>query len=115
MYETPRQPLLPRRKFYRRLARNASVGFVLICLSLAIGMVGYHTLAGLPWIDAFLNAAMIASGMGPVDVLRSQGAKIFAGLYAIFSGIALISSVAVVFAPLVHRMLHKFHLEESKD
>jgi hypothetical protein len=97
------------------MARNASLGFALIVVSLTIGTAGYHWLAALDWIDAFLNAAMILSGMGPVDALHTTTAKLFAGCYAIFSGIALISTSAIVFAPLVHRVLHKFHLAESKD
>ena len=115
MYEKRHQPLLPRHKFYRRLARNATCGLVLVVVSLAIGMLGYHALEGLPWIDAFLNAAMILSGMGPVDILHHPSAKLFAGCYAIFSGIALISTAAIMLAPLVHRVIHKFHLDESKD
>lgn len=115
MYEKRHEPLLPRKKFYRRIARNASLGFGLIVVSLTLGTAGYHWLADLGWVDAFLNAAMILSGMGPVDVLHTTVAKIFAGCYAIFSGIALISTAAIVFAPLVHRVLHKFHLAESKD
>src|SRR5262249_33635542 len=103
MYEKRHEPLLPRAQFYRRIARNAMVGLVMVVISLSIGIVGYHWLEGLSWLDSFLNAAMILSGMGPVDVLHHSAAKIFAGCYAIFSGIALISTAAIVFAPLVHR------------
>jgi len=113
MFERRTEKLLARPQFYRRVARNASYGLVLVALSLAVGMVGYHGLEHLPWPDAFLNAAMILSGMGPVDPLHSTAAKIFAGCYAIFSGIALISTAAIMFAPIVHRALHKFHLAES--
>ncbi len=115
MYERRQDPLLPRGQFYRRVARNAAVGLWLVVFSLSIGMAGYHWLEGLGWLDAFLDAAMILSGMGPVDPLHHASAKIFAGCYAIFSGIALISTAAIVFAPVVHRVLHKFHLEEAKD
>lgn len=115
MFERRHQKLLPRREFYRRLARSFSYGLGLIFLSLVIGTAGYHTLADEAWIDAFLNASMILSGMGPVSELHSTGAKLFAGCYAIYSGIALISTVAVVFAPLVHRLIHRFHLENEKD
>jgi hypothetical protein len=115
MYEKRHEPLLPPRLFYRRIARNASYGLALVVFSLAIGMAGYRLFEGLAWIDAFLNAAMILSGMGPVDILRHSSAKVFAGCYAIFSGIALISTAAIVFAPVVHRVIHKFHLAEGKD
>lgn len=88
----------------------------LIVLSLLIGIVGYHTLADLGWTDSFLNAAMILSGMGPVAELHSRAAKVFAGVYAIYSGIALISTAALIFAPVVHRFLHRFHMEtEAED
>lgn len=113
MFEHRAQPLLSRPQFYRRLARSFSVGMVLILASLAIGMLGYHTLAELSWSDAFLNASMILSGMGPVAELHTRTAKIFAGCYAIYSGIALISTAAVIFAPLIHRILHRFHLAED--
>lgn len=76
-------------------------------------MIGYHTLGGLSWVDSFLDAAMILSGMGPVAELQGTGAKVFAGCYALFSGIALISTAGVILAPLVHRALHKFHLEDT--
>jgi hypothetical protein len=84
-------------------------------VSLAVGMLGYHFLGGLAWIDAFLNASMILSGMGPVDMLSTFGAKLFAGLYALYSGLALIATAALVLAPILHRFLHRFHLEDSKD
>jgi len=75
--------------------------------------VGYHCLEQLPWIDAFLNAAMILSGMGPVATLQTNAGKLFAGCYALFSGIALITILGIIFAPVVHRFLHKFHLEDE--
>ena len=113
MFERRDEPLLPRRKFYHRLARSAGYGTVLILASLVVGTLGYHLLERLAWIDAFLNAAMILSGMGPVGELHHASAKIFAGCYAIYSGIALITSVGVIFAPLLHRLLHQFHLKED--
>lgn len=90
-----------------------ALGGGLIAGSLAVGMLGYHGLEDLSWIDAFLNAAMILSGMGPVGELHHSGAKLFAGCYAIYSGIALISTAALVFAPVVHRVMHRFHLEDE--
>jgi hypothetical protein len=94
-----------------RLAWNGALGAILIIGSLAIGVLGYHVTAGLGWIDSLLNASMILTGMGPVDELHTDGAKIFASLYAIFSGVAFLTIVAVLMAPLVHRFLHRFHLE----
>ena len=86
-FESIDQPLAPRAQFFRRLGANIALALVLIAASLFAGMAGYHWLGGLGWIDAFLNAAMILSGMGPVDSLQTDGAKIFAGLYAIYSGL----------------------------
>jgi hypothetical protein len=80
-------------------------------VSLGIGMAGYHGFENQTWLDAFLNAAMILSGMGPVAPIQTAGGKLFAGCYALFSGLALITTVAVVFAPLFHRFLHKFHMD----
>ena len=113
MFESRTKPLLPRHVYYRRIARNTALGAVVLVISLGIGMVGYHELEGLRWIDAFLNAAMILSGMGPVAVIQTNAGKIFAGCYAIFSGIALISILGIIFAPVVHRALHRFHLEDE--
>ena len=113
MYEHHTKPLLPRREYYRRIARNVVLGLFVIVFSLGLGMLGYHHYEKLPWIDAFLNAAMILSGMGPVATLQNDAAKLFAGLYALYSGIALISIMGIIFAPIVHRFLHKFHLEDD--
>lgn len=116
MFESRTKPLLPRRVYYRRIARNAALSGVVLVIALGIGMIGYHALENLPWVDAFLNAAMILSGMGPVATIQTTPGKIFAGCYAIFSGIALISILGIIFAPVVHRALHKFHLEdETRD
>ena len=115
MFEHRKQKLLPRREFIRRLGWSIAAGTVLITFSLSIGMIGYHHFDGLPWIDAFLDAAMILSGMGPVSPLRSDAAKHFAGCYAIYCGIALIATTGVILAPVIHRALHKFHLEDSPD
>lgn len=106
-----RQPLPPRQQFLRRLVRSALAGLAVVGVSLAVGMLGYHGLEGLTWLDAFLNASMILAGMGPVDTLQTAGGKLFAGCYAIYSGIALLTSVGLMVAPLVHRFLHRFHLE----
>jgi hypothetical protein len=114
MFERRNKHLLPRKEFYKRVARHASLGFAVIVVSLGIGMIGYHTFENLSWIDAFVNAAMILSGMGPLGELHTDGGKIFAGCYAIFSGLALIAILGIIFAPVIHRALHKFHLEEKE-
>jgi hypothetical protein len=114
MFESRNKHLLPRREYFHRLAHHAMLGVVVILVSLGIGMIGYHTLEKLSWIDAFVNASMILSGMGPVATLQTAAGKIFAGCYALFSGIALISVVGIIFAPVIHRFLHKFHLEDKE-
>lgn len=106
--------LLPRREFIRRLGWSIAAGGVLIVISLTIGILGYHWIAELSWIDAFLDASMILSGMGPMSPLHSDTAKFFAGCYAIYCGIALIGTTGVILAPVIHRALHKFHLEDSE-
>jgi hypothetical protein len=108
--QTP-APLLPRREYFARFARSLGLGLSIIAVCLGIGMVGYHGLEKLSWIDAFLNAAMILSGMGPVATLQTTAGKLFAGCYALFSGLALISIIALIMAPVVLRFLHKFHLD----
>ena len=115
MFEHRRQPLLPRRVFYGRLARSTGIGFLIILLSLAIGMAGYHFLEKMSWLDAYANAAMILSGMGPLGPMQTNAGKFFAGCYALYSGLALITSIGVIFAPVYHRFLHKFHLETQKE
>jgi len=116
MFEHRHQPLVPTAVFLRRLARSGLAFVLLIGVSLAIGTTGYHWIAGLPWIDALLNASMILTGMGPVDRLESSGAKLFASGYSLFSGVAFLTSVGVLGAPVIHRLMHRFHLgldEES--
>jgi hypothetical protein len=115
MYERRSNPLLSRHKFYHRMKRSVMMALALIGGSLIIGMAGYHFFENLGWVDSFANASMILSGMGPLGELKTNGGKIFAGCYALFSGVAFLTSVAVVFAPLFHRFIHKFHLESEKD
>jgi hypothetical protein len=111
MYESRHMPLLPRAAFLRRMAGSATVGFALIALSLWAGMLGYHVCEHQSWLDAFINAAMILSGMGPLLSPQTAAGKVFAGIYALYSGFALIMITAITFSPLVHRILHRFHLE----
>jgi hypothetical protein len=114
MFEHRSKPLLPRRQYYLRLARSVSIGLMVIVLALGFGMVGYRAFEGMSWVDAFVNAAMILSGMGPVSSLQTEGGKIFAGCYALFSGLAFFAILGIIFAPAVHRFLHRFHVEEAK-
>jgi hypothetical protein len=113
MYEHHTSPLLPFRDFLFRMARHFGVVVALILVSLAAGIVGYHALGGLRWVDSFLNAAMILGGMGPVDELHNDPAKIFAGCYALYSGLVLIAVAGIMIAPVAHRLLHKLHVEDE--
>jgi hypothetical protein len=113
VYEHHDQPLLTRRAFLVRMLRHSILSVVLLAGSLVLGIVGYMALAHLRFVDAFLNAAMILGGMGPVDLLLDDGAKIFAGLYALYSGIVFLVVVGVVFAPIFHRIIHRLHLDAT--
>ena len=115
MTKLPRDRLLPPREFVLRLGWSVAAGACLIAFSLSIGMLGYHYIAKLSWIDAFLDASMILSGMGPMSPLPDDAAKLFAGCYAIYCGIALLGTTGVILAPVIHRSLHKFHLEWNGD
>lgn len=112
-FERRRDALLSRAAFFRRLGRHLALASVIVGASLGIGVLGYHHLGGLPWVDSLLNASMILGGMGPVDALKSDAAKIFASVYALFSGLVFIGVAGILAAPLVHRLLHRFHLEED--
>lgn len=114
MYEHRHHPLLPKKEYYRRILRNFLSTLIVIAGSLLLGMAGYHFIEKLSWIDALLNASMILTGMGPVDVMHTTAGKVFASIYAIFSGVIFLTSVAFILAPVAHRFLHKFHLEEEK-
>ena len=114
MYEHRSEPLLPRREYLGRIARSLRRAALLLIVALGLGMVGYHFLENLSWIDAFVNASMILSGMGPLNPMQTSAGKLFAGCYALFSGLAFITIMGVIFAPVFHRFLHKFHLEQSK-
>ena len=114
-YESRREPLLGRWQFAPRLAANCGVAAVLIALSLVGGMCGYWYFEGMSWIDVFANASMILSGTGPLSLLNTWAGKLFAGIYAIYSGLVLILASGVILAPLFHRVLHSFHLESEQD
>ena len=98
-----------------RLARWTAAAGIILLGSLALGVVGYHFLNGLPWIDALLNASMIAGGMGPVDPVKTSAAKLFASFYALYCGMAIISGAGVLFAPIFHRFLHSFHIDAEEE
>jgi hypothetical protein len=111
-YESRKQALASRRHYIQRVLASIVIAAVLIGVSLFIGMLGYAHLEGMSWLDAFLNAAMILSGMGPVETLKTNSGKLFAGCYAIYSGFVVVLSAGFVFAPVVHRILHRFHVDE---
>lgn len=113
MFERKHEKLAPRRVFVRRLAASAAIAGLLAAFALLIGIVGYHWLAGLGWIEALLNASMILGGMGPVDTLTNVSAKVFASCYALFSGLVFIAVMGITLSPLAHRMLHTFHVDED--
>jgi hypothetical protein len=113
-FEHRRQPLVSKQSFVRRLVFAAVLSAVLLAVWTVVGMIGYHTLAGLGWVDAFLNSAMIVGGMGPVDVLNNQSAKVFAGFYAILSGVIFLSVFGLLIGPVFHRFMHRFHLDTEE-
>ena len=113
-FEHRGQPLLPRHRFLQRVARHGLLGLGLLAAALGIGVVGYHTFAGLGWIDSIHNASMILAGMGPVDPMPTPGSKLFASAYAIFSGVVFLGTVGVFLSPIVHRFLHRFHFETDE-
>ncbi len=110
MFEHKQAPLLPKPVYYKRIAAHFGMACGIIFASLVMGICGYHFFEGLPWLDSLLNASMILSGMGPVNELHTHAGKLFASFYALFSGVAFISTIGILFAPLVHRFFHKFHL-----
>lgn len=114
MYEHHKQPLASRKVFARRLALNGLVGSLLLAFSLLTGVLGYHFLEHLSWIDALLNASMILGGMGPVNEMKTDAGKLFASFYAMYSGVILLASVGILIAPIFHRFMHHFHLADEK-
>jgi hypothetical protein len=114
-FEHKSKPLLSWPAFIGRLTRHFLGSVCLIFAALGVGILGYHDLENLPWIDSLLNASMILGGMGPVDPVKTTAGKLFASFYALFSGIVFLVAVGVIFAPLFHRFLHKFHLSEDDN
>jgi hypothetical protein len=113
--ERQSDPLLPAPLFANRLLLSCALATTILALALGLGVLGYHALAGLGWIDALLNASMILSGMGPVDQLSNDRAKIFASGYALFGGVVFITSMGVMATPILHRFMHRFHMDEESD
>lgn len=115
-YERRHHPLAPMHVYRRRQLASLGVAGIVLGVSLTVGIAGYHWAGGLPWLDALVNASMILGGMGPVDPITRPAGKWFASAYALYSGVALLTSVGIIFAPGVHRLLHKFHIEvEGED
>jgi len=115
MFEHRSERLASQSVFARRVLRYGLITVGIILFSLGIGMLGYHYLESLSWVDSLLNASMILGGMGPVDTLRTDAGKVFASFYALYSGIILLASVGVLATPIFHRLLHRFHLELEGD
>lgn len=101
--------------FIRRVIRSIVIGTVMIIAALLIGMLGYHFFEGMSWIDAFVNASMILSGMGPMGTLNTASGKLFAGFYALFSGLLFILIVGIIFGPIAHRFFIRWHIEDKRD
>jgi hypothetical protein len=115
MFEHRRQPLVSRRVFVGRLLWSGVAFTGFIGFSLGVGTLGYHLVAGLDWLESLLNASMILTGMGPVDEMVTPAAKVFAIGYALFSGVAFLTSIGVLAAPILHRLFHRFHLESDEN
>ncbi len=113
MFERKHEKVVPAPVFLGRVLVYLGFALLLIGVALAIGIAGYHWIAGLSWIDSLLNASMILGGMGPVNSLTGVGAKVFASLYALFSGLVFIAVMGIIFTPVVHRMLHSFHVDDK--
>jgi len=115
MLERRHAPLAPRSVFLRRVAAAVAIAAAAVLVSLAVGMWGYEHFEHLAWRDAFLNAAMLLGGMGPVETPVTNGGKLFAGLFALYAGLLLLVSVGLMLTPVVHRLMHRFHLEEQDE
>jgi hypothetical protein len=113
MYEKKGDKLLSWPRFAKRMALSLGLTLGIVSIALIAGVLGYHFIAGLPWIDALLNAAMILTGMGPVDPMKDSASKLFATAYALFSGVVFLSAVGIFLAPVFHRIIHSFHIDED--
>ena len=115
MYEARHRRVLSRARFLRRVALHFTAAIALVIASLLAGMAGYGYFEGLPWRDAFLNAAMLLGGMGPVETPQTPGGKLFAGAYALYAGLMFLVTAGIIVAPLIHRLLHRFHWNDSES
>ncbi len=113
MFEHISEPLLSPRAFALRVARSVAVAMAIVLLSLLLGMLGYRTFEGLSWLDAFLNAAMLLGGMGPVALPVTEYGKLFAGIYALYCGLVVIMAAGIMLTPLAHRLMHSLHLDDD--
>ena len=112
MYEHRKQPVVPLRKFYRRVLNNVLIASGIMFICLLIGVAGYHYTANIPWLDALHNASMILSGMGPVVEIKTVSGKWFSSGYALFSGVVFITNIGIILAPAIHRLFHRLNLEK---
>jgi len=115
MFERRTEKLLPWPRFIGRLVFSFLLTVAIVVTALLIGILGYHFIVRLAWVDALLNASMILTGMGPVAEMKDTPSKVFASLYALFSGVVFLSAVSIVLAPIFHRILHKFHLDDEDE
>ncbi|HEY3025118.1 MAG TPA: hypothetical protein VGJ55_03100 [Pyrinomonadaceae bacterium] len=115
VFERRNQKLAPRSVFVKRQLFSLAIGLTLLGCFLLIGIAGYHWIAGLDWIDSLLEASMILGGMGPINPPQTSGAKVFASLYALFSGVIFIALMGIILSPLAHRMLHRFHVDDKDE
>jgi hypothetical protein len=111
MYENRSQPVISRTRWYLRMLRSLRLALVVVGLSLLAGIIGYHLLGALSWVDSFLEASMILGGEGPIAPMQNDAVKIFASLYALFSGFVLLAAAGIILAPALHRLMHHFHQE----
>jgi hypothetical protein len=115
MYEKLGESLLPWPKFAKRMAMSLLVTLGIVFMALLVGVMGYHRIAHLTWIDSILNASMILTGMGPVDPMKDTASKLFASAYALFSGVVFLSAVSIMLAPVFHRVVHAFHMDDDES
>lgn len=115
MFEKRKEPLLARNAFFKRVLRYAAIAIAIDAGSLAIGVLGYRLFEGFSWTDSLLNAAMLLGGMGPVNALHTKAGKLFASFYAIYCGVVFLVVAGVLFAPVIHRFMHHFHLESNES
>ena len=115
MFENKKNPLASKSVFYGRLFKCTLVSSILILICLLIGIFGYHYIANIPWIDSIHNASMILSGMGPVAEIKNDAGKIFSSIYALFSGVAFITNISIILAPVAHRFFHILHVDDTNN